>query len=77
MSLSVHDHGNCELCDQLEREVARLRKEITRYQDYIAWATEKNAGPLSIAWNHGWRCSEADIAEGKRRRDELAALAEP
>ena len=31
--ISSHDHGNCELCDQLERDraqlVAALRKHLT------------------------------------------------
>lgn len=31
-TLSTHDHGNCELCDQLERERAQLRDAIERYQ---------------------------------------------
>ena len=26
--LSMHDHGNCELCDQLESELALLRREF-------------------------------------------------
>lgn len=37
--MSAHDHGNCELCDQLERELAAkaeeceaLRKDAERYR---------------------------------------------
>jgi len=26
--LSMHDHGNCELCDQLESELALLRRAV-------------------------------------------------
>ncbi len=26
--MSVHDHGNCELCDQQEAEIERLTKDL-------------------------------------------------
>ena len=31
-ALSSHDHANCALCDQLERETARVRAVATEYQ---------------------------------------------
>lgn len=30
MTISAHDHGNCELCDQLERELAEAREALVR-----------------------------------------------
>jgi len=26
--LSCHDHGNCELCDQIERELTQARADV-------------------------------------------------
>lgn len=37
MTLSMHDHGNCELCDELEARLAAQQQEIerlTRLNDY-------------------------------------------
>lgn len=28
--LSAHDHGNCELCDKIERELAAALEELAR-----------------------------------------------
>ena len=40
--LSAHDHGNCELCDQIERDLAaanaereELRKDAERYRQHL------------------------------------------
>ena len=33
--LSCHDHGNCELCDFLEAEHARLKDEITEWGNRV------------------------------------------
>lgn len=30
--VSVHNHGNCELCDELERTMSQLREALERYQ---------------------------------------------
>ena len=34
MTLSCHDHGNCELCDALEAENARLRTEFATLKEF-------------------------------------------
>ena len=34
--LSAHDHGNCELCDRLENDLARLRLENHQLREEIA-----------------------------------------
>ena len=36
--LSCHDHGNCELCDQIEAERDRLQKELEEmYLSMDSW----------------------------------------
>ena len=32
--LSMHAHGNCELCDQIERELAQARADVEALRRY-------------------------------------------
>ena len=33
--LSMHDHGNCELCDQIESELAQAQADVEALHAYV------------------------------------------
>ncbi len=51
--ISSHDHGNCGLCDQIERELAELRRE--------GWVLV----PLELNDEMCWAVCERNRDEGK------------
>jgi len=44
--LSMHDHGNCELCDQLESELALLRRAARALVNDIRTCYPEGLGEL-------------------------------
>lgn len=71
LDLSSHDHGNCELCDRLDRERAALLERVTACEaealDFQAQA--KRAGDRlqeTINETRRWE----DACEGLRKRVE-------
>jgi len=49
MSLSSHDHGNCELCDEIEQRVRALEGAITWALDRLALLARDNAVANPVA----------------------------
>ncbi len=51
--LTAHDHGNCELCDQIEAELARTKEERDRAQRDLANWEEREAAccPEDVAFD--------------------------
>ncbi len=45
-TLSAHDHGNCELCDQIERDLAAALEESAKLRAEV----ERLRGTLLPAW---------------------------
>lgn len=37
--LSSHDHGNCELCDQIESEKAALEAKLNTFVEALIWCS--------------------------------------
>jgi|APFre7841882590_1041340.scaffolds.fasta_scaffold224641_2 hypothetical protein len=35
MTVSIHDHGNCDLCDQLEAEHANLKLRLNEFHTWL------------------------------------------
>jgi len=52
-TLSSHDHGNCELCDHLEAEVAWLRAALTALA--MKWRGEADTWQRGIGDNQNTR----------------------
>ena len=47
---------------------------IRKLDEYIEFLGKANAGPISNAFVHGWRCPQEDIDTGERLRKEIAEL---
>jgi hypothetical protein len=51
--MSSHDHGNCELCDQIERENAALRERLERAKKDAA-RYHYIANNFALVEGYGW-----------------------
>jgi hypothetical protein len=56
-SMSAHDHGNCELCDQIERELAEVKAEnaalkalLIRCRTVLGNMALENEGAIFNRW---------------------------
>lgn len=55
-------------------KIDALRELVKKLDEYIAFLDKANAGPISNAFVHGWRCPQKDIETGDRLRKEIEAL---
>ena len=60
MSVSAHDHGNCELCDALEARRERLRELLERAKLYV------ESVEVQPSFGDGSRHLESDAAKDLR-----------
>ena len=51
-------------------EAHQSDREAT-WLEYIRFLIEVNQGPIQLAWAHGWRCPDGDIAKGEELRARL------
>lgn len=47
--ISAHDHGNCELCDQIERDLAAAQEAIRYLVDHQGHFQTKHAPAIDAA----------------------------
>ena len=52
--LSVHDHGNCELCDQLESELVQAMRALNAAGEAIEHLESLTASARDIGLPRGW-----------------------
>lgn len=55
-------------------EIANRDTLIIMLTSYIEFLNEANHRPISIAYTHGWRCTEEDVLKGEKLREEIEKL---
>lgn len=55
---------------------ARVEAALRAWREYAEFLNRASGGARTLAHLHGWRCPEADVAEGIRRREELGHLSQ-
>lgn len=65
--MSAHDHGNCELCDQIEKQLALLREEIATLKQALNAAAARRVGGWIEEDQLTARAEQAEAREARLR----------
>lgn len=58
MTLSVHDHGNCALCDEIERQLAERERQLAAAQEVVR---RRLFRCTCFAYLDGMKCQRCDL----------------
>ena len=51
-----------------------MKDLIKLYDEYLKFINETEKGLVSLAYVHGWRCPDADVAKGIEYREKIGEL---